>query len=160
LLLENLREVRRHLHEGDAGTERPPLDYGTIHALLARLMFLQFLADRRDADGHAALSPDFFEQRHQDGTLTGTYGSFPDVLGKKADTYRLFRWLNDKFNGDLFPTEAEQRAEERSVTARHLNFLADFIRGDIQLRQGQRFLWRQYSFDVIPLEFISSIYEE
>jgi hypothetical protein len=160
LLLENLQEVRRQLHDGDAGTERPPLDYGTIHALLARLMFLQFLADRRDADGHAALSPDFFEQRHQDGTLTGTYGSFADVLGKKADTYRLFRWLNDKFNGDLFPTEAEQRAEERSVTARHLNFLADFIRGDIQLRKGQRFLWRQYSFDVIPLEFISSIYEE
>jgi len=160
LLLENLREVRRQLHDGDAKTDRPPLDYGTIHALLARLMFLQFLADRRDVDGHAALSPEFFVQRQQDGTLTGIYDSFSSVLSRKTDTYRLFRWLNDKFNGDLFPTEAEQRAEERSVTAKHLSFLADFIRGDVQLRRGQRFLWRQYSFDVIPLEFISSIYEE
>jgi len=140
LLLENLQEVRRQLHDGDAKTDRSPLDYGTIHALLARLMFLQFLADRRDADGHAALNTDFFVQRHQDGTLTGTYGSFAEVLSTKADTYRLFRWLNDRFNGDLFPTEAEQRAEERSVTAKHLKFLADFIRGDIQLRHGQGFL--------------------
>ncbi|MBY0523530.1 MAG: N-6 DNA methylase [Gemmataceae bacterium] len=160
LLLENLREVRRQLHAGDDETERPSLDYATIHALLARLMFLQFLEDRRDTEGHAALSPDFFVQRHQDGTLTGAYTSFSEVLSTKADTYRLFGWLNDRFNGDLFPTEAEQRAEERSVTAKHLKFLANFIRGDIQLRQGQRFLWRQYSFDVIPLEFISSIYEE
>jgi hypothetical protein len=160
LLLENLREVRRQLHDGDTETDRPPLDYGTIHPLLARLMFLQFLADRRDADGHAALSPDFFVQRHEDGTLSRTYESFPETLSKKADTYHLFRWLNDKFNGDLFPTEAEQRAEERSVTAKHLNFLAYFIRGDVQLRREQRFLWKQYSFDVIPLEFISSIYEE
>ncbi len=160
LLLENLREVRRQLHNGDEETERPPLDYGIIHALLARLMFLQFLADRRDADGHAALSPDFFVQRHQDGTLTRTYTSIAEILSTKTDTYRLFRWLNGKFNGDLFPTEAEQRAEERSVTAKHLRFLADFIGGDVQLRGGQQFLWRQYSFDVIPLEFISSIYEE
>ncbi len=160
LLLEYLREVRRQLHVGDGKTERPPLDFDTIHALLARLMFLQFLADRRDADGYAAISPDFFVQRHQDGTLSRTYESIADVLSTKTDAYRLFRWLNDKFNGDLFPTEAEQRAEERFVTAKHLKRLADFIRGDVRLSTGQRLLWRHYSFDVIPLEFISSIYEE
>jgi hypothetical protein len=160
LLLENLREVRRQLHAGDDETDRSPLSYDTIHALLARLMFLQFLVDRKDADGRAALSPDFFVQRNQDGTLLGMYESCPEILGTKADTYRLFRWLNEKFNGDLFPTETEQRAEERMVSAKHLKFLADFIRGDVQLRRGQRFLWKQYSFDVIPLEFISSIYEE
>ncbi len=160
LLLENLRDVRRVLHAGDPKVGRPPLDYNTIHALLARLMFLQFLADRKDADGQPALSSDFFLQRKEDGTLKARYESFHEVLSKKSDTYRLFGWLNEKFNGDLFPNEAEQRSEEREVMASHLAFLTDFIRGDVQLRRGQRFLWRQYSFDVIPLEFISSIYEE
>ncbi|HYH64471.1 MAG TPA: N-6 DNA methylase, partial [Urbifossiella sp.] len=159
LLLDNLSEVRRQLHAGVSGG-REGLGYPTIHALLARLMFLQFLADRRDADGNAALNPDFFAQRQRDGTLTKTYETIADVLESKTDTYRLFRWLNTKFNGDLFPTALEQKAEERIVHVDHLKFLARFIRGDVELRRGQRLLWRQYSFDVIPLEFISSIYEE
>jgi hypothetical protein len=160
LLLENLREARRQLREGDKESGRPPLDYDTIHDLLARLMFMQFLADRRDADGQAALNADFLEQRQRDGTLRRSYAGFPEVLDRKADTYRLFRWLNQKFNGDLFPGEAERKAEQRRVDARHLRFLARFIRGDVELRRGQRLLWKQYSFDVIPLDFISSIYEE
>ena len=159
LLLDNLSEVRRQLHAGVSGG-RESLGYPTIHALLARLMFLQFLADRRDTDGNAALNPDFFVQRQRDGTLTKTYETIADVLESKADTYRLFHWLNTKFNGDLFPTEQEQRAEERVVHVDHLKFFTRFIRGDVELRKGQRLLWRQYSFDVIPLEFISSIYEE
>ena len=44
------------------------------------------------------------------------------------------------------------------VQPRHLKTLADFVSG--RLRGRQRFLWRLYSFDVVPLEFISSIYEE
>ena len=36
--------------------------------------------------------------------------------------------------------------------------LGHFVSG--RLRGQQRFLWRLYSFDVVPLEFISSIYEE
>ncbi|HKI37871.1 MAG TPA: DNA methyltransferase, partial [Gemmataceae bacterium] len=160
LLLENLREVRRQLHEGDDRSERPPLDYDTIHDLLARLMFMQFLADRRDEGGRAALNPEFLEQRRSDGTLSQSYPDFCGVLESKTDTYRLFGWLNHKFNGDLFPNEAERGAEERRVDPSHLRFLASFIKGDIALRQGQRLLWKHYSFDVIPLEFISSIYEE
>jgi hypothetical protein len=160
LLLDNLKEVRAQLHKGNPHAGRTALDFPTIHALLARLMFLQFLADRRDAGGNAALSQDFFEQRRRDKTLSAEYSSFADVLISKADTYRLFRWLNEKFNGDLFPTEQEQQAEELVVDENHLEFLANFIRGDVQLKKGQRFLWALYSFDVIPLEFISSIYEE
>ena len=38
--------------------------------------------------------------------------------------------------------------------------LAQFARGDLDMQSGQLSLWPYYSFDVIPLEFISSIYEE
>jgi hypothetical protein len=160
LLLENLREVRRQLRTGDARSGRPSLDYNTIHDLLARVIFLQFLADRRDEAGRAALNPEFLEQRHSDGTLSRSYSGISAVLDSKPDTYRLFRWLSGKFNGDLFPNDAERKAEEKRVDPKHLRFLASFIRGDIALRHGQRLLWKHYSFDVIPLDFISSIYEE
>ena len=40
----------------------------------------------------------------------------------------------------------------------HLEYLSRFISGK-EDPNGQRLLWRQYAFDVIPLELISSIYE-
>ncbi len=80
------------------------------------------------------------------------------MLRHKGDTFALFKWLNGRFNGDLFPSSYS--AEEREVKTSHLNTLADFVRGQLQMENGQYLLWPQYSFDTIPLEFISSIYEE
>ena len=45
------------------------------------------------------------------------------------------------------------------VSPAHLALLADFIRGDLDMQSRQACLWPQYAFDVIPIEFISSIYE-
>jgi hypothetical protein len=76
--------------------------------------------------------------------------------------------LNVRFNGDLFPGKAknakqrelEWRTEMDKVTPDHLSLLANFVDGTLQIPSGQQSLWPLYSFDVIPLEFISSIYEE
>ena len=93
----------------------------------------------------------------------------PSVLADKRETYALFRWLDDKFNGDLFPgkggqTEAErERAwqdEKDAVTTVRLKLLADFVSGRMDMANRQPMLWPLYSFDTIPLEFISSVYEE
>ena len=40
-----------------------------------------------------------------------------------------------------------------------MEVLSEFISGDLSLQSGQRSLWPMYSFDSIPLDFISSIYE-
>ncbi len=88
------------------------------------------------------------------------------ILADYDEAYRFFRWLNRKFNGDLFPgkgqseneREAEWQQEMTHVEPRHLETLARFVGG--KARGKQRTFWRQYAFDVIPLEFISSIYEE
>ena len=42
----------------------------------------------------------------------------------------------------------------------HLKLLADLVSGTIDTTDRQLRLWPQYSFDTIPLEFISSVYEE
>jgi len=161
LLLSNLRDVRLLLRAKG-------LDFPYIHDLLARIIFIQFLFDRRDSLGRAALDEQKLYQLFKEGVLSTAYSTFPDVLSRYDDAYRLFKWLNDKFNGDLFPGKAtseteqefEWREEMEHVRLEHLQLLADFVRGDVVMNTGQKCLWPQYAFDAIPLEFISSIYEE
>ena len=161
MLLGNLRYIRARLTE--AGLE----DDDVCHDLLARIIFVQFLFDRKDSDGVAALNPNRLARLHNDGILARLHTSFDSILSDYADTYNLFDWLNTRFNGDLFPGKgdtATARAkgwatEKRIVSKQHLSLLADFVRGDLDMPSGQAHLWPQYSFDVIPLEFISSIYE-
>ena len=161
MLLSNLKSLRKQLREQD-------LDYNTIHDLLARIIFIQFLFDRKDSQGNPALNEELLNHLYRHEELSAKYHNLPEILSNHKDTYKFFRWLNGKFNGDLFPgkgsTEAEQekewQAEEKKVDKKHLKILAEFVSGDLEMESGQRCLWPQYSFDVIPLDFISSIYEE
>ncbi|BAT63251.1 HsdM family class I SAM-dependent methyltransferase [Pseudomonas aeruginosa] len=161
MLLGNLRYIRGELAKSGL------VDDDVCHDLLARIIFVQFLFDRKDSDGAAALTPAKLGRLHTDGVLAKSHASFDSVLSDYDDTYSLFDWLNVRFNGDLFPGKgdtAQQRAqgwakEKNVVSNEHLAILAEFIRGDVDMPSGQGCLWPQYSFDVIPLEFISSIYE-
>jgi hypothetical protein len=159
ILLDQLTFVRRRLR-------RQALPDDTIHDLLARIIFAQFLFDRKDADGTAALNPSLFRRLRDEGQLHGEHSDLSTILADHGEAYRFFRWLNEKFNGDLFPgkgktlkqREAEWQAEMSVVESRHLDTLSRFVSG--RMRGGQHLLWRLYRFDVIPLDFISSIYEE
>jgi len=161
MLLGNLRHIRDKLDE--AGLK----DDDICHDLLARIIFVQFLFDRKDSDGNAALTPAKLVRLHAEGVLRHPHANFASILADFDETYRLFDWLNERFNGDLFPGKGDTptarsrgwAAEKRIVTKRHLALLADFISGNFDMPSGQGSLWPQYAFDVIPLEFISSIYE-
>jgi hypothetical protein len=161
LLLDNLKYVRQqllHQHLSD----------DTSHDLLARLIFIKFLFDRKDSSGVAALNPTKLRALHKDGVLTASHDTLSSVLDNYDDTYALFRWLDNIFNGDLFPgkgdspseREAEWMREMGEVKPHHLKTIADFVSGRVAMKHKQGLLWKQYSFDAIPLEFISSIYEE
>ncbi len=41
------------------------------------------------------------ERLQKEGVLAETHGSFASILSSYDDTYRLFDWLNTKFNGDF-----------------------------------------------------------
>jgi hypothetical protein len=160
LLLDNLREVRRRLIESQ-------LPKSISHDLLARLIFVQFLFQRQDSQGKPFLDERLLKGR-LDGKLSQEYSSLSDILGNYTDSYILFQWLNDRFNGDLFPgkgktpeeREQEWNEEKAHVKPEHLKLLASFTSGQLDLRHQQPMLWRFYSFDTIPLEFISSVYEQ
>ncbi|MBN1360416.1 MAG: N-6 DNA methylase [Sedimentisphaerales bacterium] len=163
LLLENLKVVRREL-----------LLLGLVreycHDLLARIIFAQFLFHRKDSDGRPFLDKNLLSGRCE-GELKHVHEGLDTILANGDETYRLFRWLDRRFNGDLFPgkenqTNAERneawRQEQEAVTENPavLTKLSEFVSGKLQLKDRQLTLWPEYSFDVIPLEFISSMYEE
>lgn len=160
LLLDNLRVVRSRLKEQN-------LDVATSHDLLARLIFVQFLFDRKDSQGQAALNPEMLAHLHGAGVLAAPARNLEEILAHYDDTYELFAWLDGKFNGDLFlagegptvPRSNKWDEEKRKVTPSHLRLLSDFVGGRLEMRSRQLSLWPLYAFDAIPLEFISSIYE-
>lgn len=160
MLLDNLIYVRQRLKELN-------LPFEVSHDLLARLIFIQFLFQRKDSAGNPALNDRILRRLHLEGRLRAIHRTLADVLRDYDDAYALFRWLNEKFNGDLFPgkgateteREAEWQAEIAQVRPEHLRLLGQFVSGEIEMRAGQHCLWPQYYFDAIPLEFISSIYE-
>ncbi len=159
-LLENLKVIREKLHENG-------LEFDLIHDLLARLIFIQFLFQRCDSSGTSALNANQLKRLHHQDILSRPHESLGDILDHHGDTYALFRYLNDRFNGDLFPgksdSEAERdqewRKEMKTVRKKHLHLLRDFVLGEMKISSGQLALWPLYSFDTIPLEFVSSIYE-
>lgn len=162
LLLKNLRYVRRELRARDLAQDH-------CHDLLARIIFTQFLFHRKDSDGHAFFSPAKMRRLREDGTLSRYHEDLASLLTHKTDTYALFRWMDERFNGDLFPgkdgededaRESAWRAEKNAVTKEHLDLLSGLVSGRLDVKDKQHTLWPHYSFDTIPLEFVSSVYEE
>lgn len=111
--------------------------------LIGRTIFSQYLIDR------GVLSADL---------LCGLFGHsrLSDTLRSIDSAPRLFEWLRRTFNGDLFPPDVDD--ERTLVNERHLATLADFLDGhEVATGQMSAFPFR---FDFIPVELISSIYEQ
>jgi hypothetical protein len=113
------------------------------HALLMRSIFVAYLQDR------GILDTQFFQSRFNVDT-------FAHVLDNVSATENLFEWLQVTFNGDMFPASS---SPQNSYKAKHLEVVKDLVGGTTEIESGQGRLWRFYDFKVIPVELISSIYE-
>lgn len=131
LLLGDLARLADDL--ADAG-----LDHADAQSLIGRSIFSQYLVDRQ------IVTADFLE---------GTCGlsRLSDILRHRAKSEHLFDWLRATFNGDMFPGNGGV------AEAPHLRRVADFL--DAVDSKGQTTLF-PYQFDIIPVELISSIYEQ
>jgi type I restriction-modification system DNA methylase subunit len=162
-LIRDLREVRNSLR--DAGLEGSNIKYA--HALIGRSIFIRYLEDR------GILDREYFEEvaraaGHEEwlGMLSAPLAKpvanpetedaiYPRILGNWDFTYALYDKLAEDFNGDMFPSDPD---EQEVVSPQHLELLQGFLRGDTGPQQ-KLFFWA-YRFDIIPVELISSIYEE
>jgi len=80
---------------------------------------------------------------------------FSDVLKLKGAALDLFDYLSKHFNGGVFSLSSEERS---ALLSTDLSRFALFLEGKLQ---GVQFVfWRLYSFNDLPVELISNIYEE
>jgi type I restriction-modification system DNA methylase subunit len=161
-LIRDLKLVRNELT--DASSEKS-LEHKYAHALIGRSIFICYLEDR------GILTRDYFEnvaKKHRDwkSILDSPLNKpdinpdmerrlYPRILGNKDFTCALFDQLSEDFNGDMFPSDPHER---KAINRNHLKLIQEFLRGDID-NQKNLFFWA-YKFDIIPIELISSIYEE
>ena len=137
VLVEDLQASEKKLREQG-------LDSQVAHALLMRSIFVAYLQDR------GILDVQFFRSRF-------SVDSFTDLLNDVSATRRLFEWLRVTFNGDMFPVSSE--GSQNSYETSHLKIIKSLVGGTTDVETGQERLWRFYDFKVIPVELISSIYE-
>jgi hypothetical protein len=161
-LIRDLKLVRKELTSPDLGKA---LDRKYAHALIGRSIFICYLEDR------GILTRDYFEniaKKHKDwkSILDAPLNKpdinsdmerrlYPRILSNKDFTCALFDQLSEDFNGDMFPSDLHER---EAIGGNHLKLIQEFLRGDID-KQKNLFFWA-YKFDIIPIELISSIYEE
>ncbi len=155
-LIRDLAVVRAKLLKSGLSIEH-------AHALIARSIFIRYLEDRR------ILTRDYFRKltrgnkgwrgildnaAKHDGAKDERRLYYAAVLSDEGFTHALFSRLADEFNGDLFPFDAD---EQKAFTAPRLNLMRSFLLGQIE---GPTLLTFAYDFDIIPIDLISSMYEE
>ncbi len=128
------------------------LDKRIAQKLLVMSILVKYLEEREDAKGHTVF-PDGFFRTYSDGD-----DNFMGVLRKKGACLDLLDYLGsaDCFNGEIFRWKDEE--ERKTLKNADLNRFADFFEGKLDKRQYT--FWRLYSFNDLPIELISNIYEE
>ncbi|MGB8343434.1 MAG: N-6 DNA methylase [Ktedonobacteraceae bacterium] len=159
-LIQDLKTIRKDLL--DTG-----LEARYAHALIGRSIFIRYLEDRGVIDEKYYLDNVVKNNQPWREILLNEIDR-PDlapgneqrryyrILSNKDFTFALFRQLSADFNGDMFPNVDEEEKRDRED---HLELIQRFLVGDADKWQRTLFLWA-YDFEIIPIELISSIYEE
>ena len=130
-LLAQLVEVERDLTTAGLGRNE-------AQGLIGRTVFAKYLVDRKIVTGDHLRD------------LCGR-DDLAEILHDHEATERLFGWLRDSFNGDMFSPSIGA-----PPNIKHLRRVARFLRAE---ESGGQISLFPYQFDVIPVELISSIYE-
>ena len=166
-LIRDLKELRRVLQNGGLS------DHEHVHALIGRSIFVRYLEDR------GVLSDDYYRSVAEERPawrrlVKDAIDGLPDNDHEPRSLYTavldndeaastmcksfvydgLFKHLDKDFNGDMFRSDASEQA---SVSPQHLKTVQRFLRGDVR---HDRLFFFAYRFNIVPIELISSIYEE
>ncbi len=130
------------------------LEKTIANKLLVLGILIKYLEERVDIDEKGnetrVFATTFFNQEK-----FGNSQNFIDVI-KKGNKYtlNLFEYLSKHFNGKIFYLSDKYKEKIKNID---LSPLANFLSG--KLENKQYVLWKLYSFNHLPIELISSIYE-
>lgn len=139
-LLQNIKAARSVLLNNDENRAK------LVNALLGKVIFVRYLIDRK------------VKMRFDGRLRTWTNAEFCELLDNPKKVERFFEYLEDKekgFNGDLFPISS---GEFKKVRKSDYQVLKKLLLGH-DIAADQRSLFELYDFSIIPIEFISNVYE-
>ena len=136
-LLENIKDARNLL------IKEYNVDSSLSNALIGKCIFIRYLIDRKvRIKFNGALRP-------------WTNDEFCELLEDKDQTIQFLNYLKDHFNGEAFLLKDTQL---ENIPKEAFNILSRLIRGT-KIATGQMSLFDIYDFSIIPVEFISNVYE-
>jgi hypothetical protein len=141
-LLEYLIAVRKHLYGSPKG-----LSIETVDKLLIISILVKFLEEKKDSDGKHTLRDIYKKYKVK---------IFAEALEKKI-CISILDELASEFNGNIFNQFSLK--EKLQIKEADLKPVADFLTARLAPQKTQLFLWKQYNFNHLPIELISSIYE-
>lgn len=128
-----------------------------LKKLLVKFILIKYLEEQVDEEGNSVFEKGFFDRFISKGSFTlfdNKKNSFCDVL-RGNNIVGLLSFLNTKFNGGIFNLS---ELEENEIKKANLHIIADALDGDKEI-DGQMSIWRYYDFNLLPIEFISRLYE-
>jgi hypothetical protein len=128
-----------------------------LKKLLVKFILIKYLEEQVDDEGNSVFEDYFFNQfveNTENDLFNCDKKSFCDVL-RGNDIVGLLSFLNTKFNGGIFNLSKQEKVEIRNA---NLHIIADALDGDKDI-DGQMSIWRYYDFNLLPIEFISRLYE-
>ena len=119
--------------------------------LLVQCLLIKYIEDRDQENKTGYFASTYFEKNYN-------CTNFCDVI-RSGKLLNLLDQLSNDFNGKIFEWNTENELEAReSINKTEVTKLADYLDGDKQ--DDQYVIWRLYSFSHLPVELISSVYEE
>ncbi|MCF7859561.1 MAG: SAM-dependent methyltransferase [Candidatus Cloacimonetes bacterium] len=136
VLINNLKATKEKIR-------KRKIDDYIIHDILIRSLFILYLEDIGASDANL-----------YDKFKVGAKSYF-DLLTEKSAAYDFFEFLNEKFNGNLFPVT---EIEKKKITGKELHLISACYWGE-DVNRDQLTFWKKFDFSIIPIELISEIYE-
>ena len=138
-LLENITSAQNLL-------KRQGLTQSLANILIGKIIFYRYLIDRK-------------VRLNYNGKEWWTNEDLCECLSQRDMFFAFVRRIEDRdtgFNGDMFKIQPE---DYDNITQGELDILIRLLRSE-DLASGQQSLFDMYDFSILPIEFISNVYEK
>jgi len=129
-----------------------------LNRLIVQCILVKYLEEKQDENGKNVFTI-------KNNILQDNWQSkdFTEII-KKEKLLNLFDYLASHYNGKVFEwsknKEVEERNEVAALSRDVLDYLAAYFDGNYNFKKQNYSFWRYYSFQYLPVELISRIYEE
>ena len=156
ILLNHLEDTRDKLIMAKVFEKKEKL----LNKFLVMLILVKYLEEKKDEKGTSIVDID------KNLWKKFNVESVTDIL-RNGNIIPFLKALNKKFDGNVFHLSEErgekepysEKEEIQNIMQAHLNLIASYFDADVNIKTKQKFIWRQYDFNHLPIELISGIYE-